>query len=367
MTSIMSAAAVYGDQSVWSRVLDVAGMLTALIACVAAVLATWLSLRTVRIANSENDRGRQEFLYSQVSSVLEAALSLVSAAKGLDTVPNPTDTDDRRTLHGCADSVHSRLRVLISLKLINEEEHGIKARDVRQFADSLVKVGLARQKLHRSGRTTLMGTLLSESSDVTGTTADLLNDLSQQVHGTAFGTTDTYGEEIPESDGQGISNAFDGSESATASLKKRLAFSETCWSQNESLRLLIPWVKVELGWWEPLEEPDGTICGLDDSSMYDYVSEDSGTPTQVPGPEKVVADWLNSWPTRYWQSEDMHEMLRAMDDYTGSLPTKTPEALIDELLDDFCDEFLDRLLGLIARLRDSLPESQLLTSFGSSR
>ncbi|MCH8561847.1 hypothetical protein LTI14_01230 [Nesterenkonia sp. YGD6] len=336
----IAASTINGGVAEWALLVDIAQVITAISAVIAVIVATWLGLKAIRVAKADNGQAQQEFLYNQVDSVLDAALTLVSGASDLETDPAFETNQGQRSLRRSAEGFRSRLRVLKALRLIPAERE--VANELQQFADVLAKVGLARQRLMREGRGVLLQTVFDDTDDAT---SRLLAHLTKRVHASVAGVDD-MGNEIPAEDGHGFSEVSDGSPSVAARLREDLARSDWEPTVNESMRLMMPWVLVELGWWCVQCDEIGTPQWLmeDDTYSGQHVDQEKQVVVTPPRPQQAAEDWLDEWPQRFW-NWDLNGFWKL-----------SPEELADELLKDLSAEFLDRLLSLIADLREGLPE-----------
>jgi len=331
---------VSGGVAEWGLLVDVAQVVTAVSAVIAVIVATWLGLKAIRVARADNGQAQQEFLYNQVDSVLETALALTSAASDLETDSKSDPVEGRRTLRRSAEAFRSRVRVLKALRLIPVE--GDTTDRLQQFADVIPRIGLARQRLIREGRDILRQTVLDETDDLT---SRLLADLGKRMHATPA-YTDDLGYEISAQDGLKFSEVSDGSARVTARLQRDIGRNDWEPTVNQSVRLLMPWIRTELGWWDIQRDETGKPLWLFENDNYsgrygDQSNQEVVEPLRL---EQVAEDWLDEWPGRF----------RNLDE--NGFWTLSPEALADELLEDVSAEFLDRLLVLVADLRAGIPE-----------
>jgi hypothetical protein len=323
---------------VWERIIDFAEIATAVSAVAAVVLAAWLGLKAIRIAKSDNGQAQQVFLYGQVDSVLQSALALTSAANDLANVPDVHADSARRTLQRCAEELEGRIRVLTALKLIPAGSGN--AEDVQQFAAALVIIALARQELLRDGRHVLVPTVFDGEDEVTG---ELLGQLAMQVHG--HRSYKEEGHTIEAFDGQGMSTAFDSAPAVAVKLRSDLVRVDWDPTMNQSLRVVMPWVRAKLGWLYVQRDLEGALqCLTDTRHDGDYFDHEKATMVELPRPQQVIEDWIDQWPA--WSSSDIGEFL----------PPLSPEHLVEQVLHDMRIELLDRLIALVAGLRAGLPD-----------
>lgn len=76
---------------------------------------------------------------------------------------------------------------------------------------------------------------------------------------------------------------------------------------NESLRLVMPWLRTKLGWWAVQYDEDGTPTALVPDCSYDrsYFDERAMQLVEPPRDQQAVEDWLQAWPGQhFWRPDD---------------------------------------------------------------
>lgn len=332
----------------WGLVSDVADMVTAISAVAGVFLAAMLGLKAVRIAAQDHDRGAQEFLYAQVDALLQSALALTSAASELAVEMGEGGLAER-CVGRQSENFHSRLQLLRELELVNLNSEAASV--CNQFAHMLVVVGKCSHGLRSDGRNLLAPTIFDGNGDGAG----ILHDLATRVHG--YPDRSTFcGREEPGSDGHNVSPAFSGSTATAAQLRVDLA--DVAWrpSVDQSLRLVIPWLRTELGWLQVqavLE--DGTPSMMMDNDWGAFFDEVNGKMVLRPNPHPDAAEWLEKWPGRFWQIEDH-----------GDDPNDNPQAwlvspeeLTTNLFNDLRVHFIARVSALVREMSgNSSPRPQ---------
>lgn len=310
----------------WSRVVDVADTVTAISAVVAVVVATWLGLKGIRLAKSGNDQAEKEFLYDQVDGVLQSALAVTAAASDLNLDPDSDPEPKRRTLRSADEAFQSRLRVLDALKLLPDGSR--TATDVGIFATALKRTAVADEKLQRLGRQVLRPTLFD---DADSPTADLLAALRRKLW-----------DDLP---------AFSGTVAMTDEFDRKTTDPDWKPRADESVRLLLPYYKVENKLLELLIDNDGQPALMMDVWANELPGPTNLTQQQRDNPPpwslRDVDQWFNDWPEPY-----LLEYVYTRSD-NASLD-ETPEALSSALVNDLRLEFLDHVLVLIADLRSNV-------------
>lgn len=329
----------------WSRVVDVADTVTAISAVVGVVIATWLGLKGIHLAKSGNDQVEQEFLYDQVDGVLQSALTLTAAATDLNYDSDSDPEPERRVLRLADEAFLSRLRVLDALKLLPSESE--TAAELAVFATALSRTALANEGLRRQGRQLLRPTLFDDSDECTDV---LLRTIEMEAYG--HSAYEDFGGWVHEaSDGRGIAPALSGDASVVGELNRGLEDPDWNPRADESIRLLIPYMKVENALLGLMIDEDGQPVML-----REVWAEELTNPMLLTEEEKEnqpawslgeVDRWFNEWPAGFFPVA-----LRLGIEH----PTlyDTPERLAGRLVSDLRTEFLDRVLALIAELREGL-------------
>lgn len=323
----------------WGAASDVANTITAISAVAGVIVAAVLGLKAISIARQDHDRSAQEFLYAQVDVLLQSGLTLSSAASELAAEVGEGELVERG-LDREAESFQSRLQLLRELELVDPKNGAANACD--QFAHVLVVVAKASHVLLRDGRNVLASTIFDGESDGAG----ILRDLATQVHAYAD-MKDLAGYEHPGSDGQGVSRSFDGTPAVAAQLRVKLA--DAAWepSVNQSLRLVMPWIRTELGWlYIQAVLDDGTPLMMMDSDWGAYFNEEDGVLVEPPHPHPDAEEWLKKWPSRFWQAEDHGD-----DPNDPQAQLVSPEELTTGLFNDLRGEFITRISTLVREMR----------------
>lgn len=319
----------------WKLGVDIAQIVTAVSAVAAIYVATWLGLKGIRIAKSDNGLGQREFLFNQVDGVLESALALTASASEAANNPSPERGDLRRA----HERFESRVRVLEALELLPEES--VVAKDVQQFALAMAALARAHSELLGEGRSVLLPTIFDGTDDVT---KEILADLAMVVHGHEEYEDDGY--LVGADDGLGKSDAFQGTREWAAHLREKTNDSHWKPTVMDALRLVVPWARVKLGLVGLGTDLDGSPVALSELRYEGgFFDEDLGELILPPWPPQVVDDWLREWPRQFAHlGVDL------------GMPGMAPEDLTARLLTDLRAEFLDRVVAVVLELRKQLTE-----------
>ncbi|MDO5495348.1 MAG: hypothetical protein Q4G64_06515, partial [bacterium] len=269
-------------------------------------------------------QAEREFLFNQVEGLLSAALQLTAAADEVAAGQARGESSDRE-LRRAEEGFVLRIHILEELRLT--AGHGEGNRELIEFAAVLGPMARARGELEIEGRSALARSIFDGSDEVT---ARFLADLAGRVHG--HGEIEELG--LQASDGRSTSEAFWEHSSIAERLKANLSVAGWKPTINESLRLILPFARLSLGWWELYLDGEGTAVGLHDR-YYD--------PREA-HPHPFAEAWLDEWPDRFARvDEDMDDLL-------------APETAADMLWNSFRAEFIRRFLALVTESRSRLPE-----------
>ena len=334
---------------IWDRIVNVADTVTAIAAVVAVVLATWLGLKAIRVAREDNDQSQQQFLYDQVDLVLQSAVALTSSATDVSTSTGDDHGADARAMERCSEEFDTRLRVLTALGFTTAQD---SLDEVRQFATMLAEVARANHRLTRDGRAVLVPTIVDgDSGDY------LLDDLSKRVfgHDSYIETHPGTGEEVemPGADGkENIDAEIDPFRHDPAyAAELRVLTAQSGWEPTvyQSLRLVLPWIRVSLGWsYVQFVNDDGTPGQLMENDWGAWFDESTLEMHEPDHPAAAAAAWLDAWPKRYWVFEPNFTHDKA-----------SPEQIARQLLSDLRAAFIDRLVALVQRTQEGIAEQRV--------
>lgn len=149
-----------------------------------------------------------------------------------------------------------------------------------------------------------------------------------------------------------MSPAFSGSSAAATQLRVKIADAAWDPSVNQSLRLVIPWLRTELGWlYVQAVLDDGTPLMMLNSNWGAYFDDVDGVMVEPPHPRPDAEDWLKKWPSHYWQAEDHGD--DPIDNPQAWLVS--PEELTTNLFNDLRGEFITRISTLFREMRENPP------------
>lgn len=327
----------------WDRIVDIADIVTAGCAVAGLVLATWLSLKAIRVAKGDSDRAFQEFVYGKVDAVLDAALALTSATSHLAESASSRESEAEVTKS--LEAFESRLHILSTL---DDRSAGVRTGSAKQFSWGLAQVARASARLRGEGRAILAPSVFDGESDGPG----LLPALSRLMHG-HDGFEDPHGSKAVEpSDGRVLVDGLDAfapSAAYAASLRDRLGGPQWQPTVFESIRLVLPWLYLTWGWlYVQFEQDDGTPGMVMENDWGAYFDESTQTMTQPPHPMPVLATWLQEWPQVHHQEAGHLEL---MDSFGMEPPTVSPEELLVQMFEDLKGAYLDSVVSLVTELR----------------
>lgn len=325
----------------WDTLIDAANLVTMACAVIGVVLAAVLGWVAIHVSTSGNDTARYESLYGQVDDVLNAALRLTAAS---------SDADDKRELDRAREAFGSRLRVLAALGSMPGSEDAVE--ESRVFADSLVSVSYAHNRLRRDGRTVLSETLLSGEKD--DHTADLLKCWTARYCEVAIPEANYNGDPLTLErtvvDHRLVPPSFEESQDRAAALKRSLG--EISWAPraSDSLRVLFPWVQAAVGV-VSVGETDGEPAMLLSTRPYPEQTYDENLQLigdeEPPWPQESLSNWLDQW------SPDSVYV-----DINGPIEVRfSPEAMSAQLLTDLRAAFLERIVKMVSNLRAAVNET----------
>lgn len=314
----------------WNIAVNVADVVTAICAVIGVVIAVWLGLKAIVIAQRDTDRGMQEFVATRVDAVLDEALSFVSAAEKVATTPVTRATTGEVAAH--FERLTSKLRVLTALELVEERSEASVA--LVDFASTLHTVALMAAEPQKVLRESLI------VFDAAADACEILDGLAWQLHGRES-YTDPTGYVFERESGRGISDALDGDPDTAYQLYKKARDKDAGLTINEALRLLLPTIYDRLGWLYFIQPPD---------ELPNYVMWKQDPPSPEQRPEELptereknahVSAWLEAWPRHRWRRQEDHHEPSSLD------------AVLTTLIHDLRNELIDRVVALVVELRSA--------------
>lgn len=329
----------------WDRVIDVADIVTAISAVVGVIIAAKLGVQGVRIAARDATRGEREFVMGQAHHLTEAGVAFTRAVAALAR-DEKTQTSGAERLETQLSHLTARLDTLIEMSLIDREDKDVDS--VKQFIETAERAATSVHRLQTAGPSILARTVFDGEADL----ADVLRWMASKVHG-----HDAYvdcGIEMAASDGWGVSTAFDDSREIAAQLRRDALEATTGLSVNESLRLVVPWLLIELDWLEVAQAPDDEYpTSVTENNWGLFHNEETG---EVVIPEHgfaEVRDWLDVWLRDNFHRIEDHGRY-SEDNFQGS--SVSPNALAVQLLDGLSDELTDRLRSVVRGMGSRISE-----------
>lgn len=328
----------------WDQAIGIADIVTAISAILALILATWLGLRAIQIAQADFRRSHQEFMVSQSASLLEAATAYGSLAVKFAQYLTTDDEGERLQLEERKLDFDGKVTVIRAQQPASQ---GVSTIDeVERFSMALYSMAIASRELRNLGRGVLRHYIFDASD---APTSDILKNLAKQVHGHEKYTEEYSGFVHEAWDGAGQSRAFDGAPEIAEELRQKCDRAEWEPSIDEALRLVVPWAGVELGIYIAL-------ASIEDEQP-ESLHEDNDSEIM-----QVIPRWFDQWPSRYKQ---MVARFTKEDGSPIDSDLSTPEELTLQLVRDIRRQLFSLLRRLIEELRETAPEEKPASVFRS--